>query len=53
MVDIGNLCIECGCDTSYGKGSFVNRIPADDGERIGYWCADCQYNFEKEFENDE
>jgi len=30
-------CIECGEDTSFGHGKFVNRVPADDG----YLCADC------------
>lgn len=27
--DIGNLCVECGKDTKFGSGRFVNRIPAD------------------------
>ena len=42
LVDIGNLCVHCGEDTSFGSGRFVNRISADDGEKIGYMCADCQ-----------
>ena len=27
--DVGNLCCECGRDTSFGSGRFVNRIPGD------------------------
>ena len=27
--DIGSLCVECGEDTKFGSGRFVNRIPAD------------------------
>lgn len=57
MIDIGNRCVHCGEDTSFGSGKFVNRIPADadyealdnqgnvifaDGEhRDGYACAEC------------
>ena len=57
MTDIGNRCVHCGEDTSFGSGRFVNRIPADadyeatdsegkiifaDGEyRDGYACPDC------------
>ena len=57
MTDIGNRCVYCGEDTSFGSGRFVNRIPADadceitdskgkiifaDGEyRDGYACPDC------------
>ena len=29
MTDIGNRCVHCGEDTSFGTGRFVNRIPAD------------------------
>jgi hypothetical protein len=38
-----NPCYGCGCDTVFGRGSFVNRVPADttsDG-RDGYYCAEC------------
>lgn len=54
---IGDHCVECGEDTSFGSGRFVNRIPADrdldedspfkhlikEGySRVdGYLCADC------------
>jgi hypothetical protein len=41
-VDIGNLCIECRKDTSFGSGRFVNRIPASDEEEDGYMCEACQ-----------
>jgi hypothetical protein len=27
--NVDNLCVECGEDTSFGSGRFVNRIPAD------------------------
>jgi len=42
MKDIGDLCIECGEDTAFGSGLYVNRIPADDGKQIGYLCPECQ-----------
>jgi len=57
MTDIGNRCVHCGSDTSFGSGLFVNRIPADadyqaedaegniifkEGEyRDGYACSPC------------
>ena len=28
-MDIENRCVNCGKDTSFGSGLFVNRIPAD------------------------
>lgn len=40
--DLGNLCIDCKEDTSFGSGKFVNRITADDGKVSGFMCADCQ-----------
>ena len=65
MADIGNNCVSCNQDTSFGSGRFVNRIPADadyqaeddkgsiifaEGEyRDGYLCPDCQMS-EEEFE---
>jgi hypothetical protein len=39
--DIGELCIECGGNTAFGSGHFVNRVPADNGELIGFLCSDC------------
>lgn len=42
LIDIGDNCIECGRDTSFGSGLFVNRIPADDGRSTGYLCPECQ-----------
>ena len=64
MNDIGNRCVDCGKDTSFGSGRFVNRISADadyesiddqgntifaEGEyRDGYLCPDCQLS-EEEF----
>ena len=39
---MSDLCIECDRDTSFRSGLFVNRIPANDGEKDGYLCPDCQ-----------
>jgi len=54
-LDIGDLCVYCGQDTSPGSGKFVNRIPADntvevvfdgphraDLEVTGWMCDECQ-----------
>ena len=41
--DIGNKCIKCFEDTSFGSGKFVDRIPAEDDEHDGYMCWDCYY----------
>tara|TARA_Y100000310_G_C20109065_1_gene546265 strand:- start:250 stop:435 length:186 start_codon:yes stop_codon:yes gene_type:complete len=40
--DIGNKCVECFEDTSFGSGKFVNRIPAGTDDYEGYLCPDCQ-----------
>ena len=40
--NIGNKCVECLADTSFGSGKFVNRIPADNGVYDGYMCENCQ-----------
>ena len=58
MSDIGNNCVCCNKDTSFGSGRFVNRIPADaeyesldekghvifaeNEYRDGYLCESCQ-----------
>lgn len=34
-------CIDCGRNTSFGSGLFVNRLPADNGEENGYLCVEC------------
>ena len=45
---VGDYCTGCGCNTAYGYGSFVNRIPSewqrDAASPVlrGYLCADCQ-----------
>lgn len=41
MISIGEKCIGCHKDTSFGTGLFVNRIPADDGVYVGYMCVEC------------
>ena len=40
--DVGEHCIDCGDSVAQGSGKYVNRIPADDGEKSGFLCADCQ-----------
>tara|TARA_R100001443_G_scaffold100250_1_gene107578 strand:- start:817 stop:1101 length:285 start_codon:yes stop_codon:yes gene_type:complete len=40
--NIGQNCVECQKDTSYGSGLFVNRIPAENDKHSGYMCVDCQ-----------
>ena len=35
-------CIECGHSTAFGSGRFVNRLPADNGERDGWLCPECR-----------
>jgi len=55
VIDLGDLCVYCGEDTSFRSGKFVNRIPADntvevvfdgphsaDLEVTGWMCDDCQ-----------
>ena len=42
VIDIGNLCTQCGEDTSFGSGRFVNRIPSGTDTQEGYMCAECQ-----------
>ena len=43
MTDIGNKCVYCFNDTSFGSGKFVNRISASTDDLDGYSCEDCQY----------
>ena len=50
FIDIGDECVDCRQDTSFGSGRFVNRIPAFvdrevDGKWLeldGYLCAECR-----------
>ena len=48
VIDIGNLCVHCRKDTSFGSGRFVNRYPVfglenEDGqEEDGYCCDECE-----------
>ena len=49
-INIGDECVDCRQDTSFGSGKFVNRIPASvdreiNGEWVGlegYQCAECR-----------
>ena len=43
QVDIGDKCVECLKSTSFGTGLFVNRIPADNDEYIGWLCPECNF----------
>ena len=58
-VNLGNKCVHCKKDTSFGSGRFVNRYPAEieeeqnDGSYIildGYCCPICEKEFEIEME---
>ena len=42
IIDIGDKCVECKNDTSFGSGRFVNRIPAGNDEFDGYLCTECR-----------
>jgi hypothetical protein len=51
-IDVGELCVHCRQDTSFGSGRFVNRYPVfgfenlDTGqEENGYGCAECEEKF--------
>lgn len=44
--DLGDLCLECRKDTSFGSGKFINRIPCSRADNCfkteeGYLCEDC------------
>lgn len=48
-VDIGDLCVHCRRDTSFGSGKFVNRYPVFGlyntnlkREEDGYCCDECE-----------
>ena len=44
QVDIGDKCVECLKSTAFGTGLFVNRIPADNDEYIGWLCPECNWH---------
>lgn len=41
MIDMGDLCLECRKDTSFGSGKFINRIPCFRETEEGYLCEEC------------
>lgn len=41
MIDMGEQCIYCDESVAWGSGLYVNRIPADDGEKTGFMCGVC------------
>lgn len=47
MLNVGEQCIYCDESVAWGSGLYVNRIPADDGERMGFMCAICLDDAEK------
>lgn len=42
LIDVGEHCVDCGDSVAWGSGKYVNRIPADNGVKTGFMCADCQ-----------
>ena len=42
-IDIGDLCTECGDDTSYGSGKWANRIASTAGGQIQVNHTDIAY----------
>ena len=49
VIDIGDRCVHCRRDTSFGSGKFINRYPVFGlyneelkREEDGYCCADCE-----------
>ena len=50
--DIGNKCIKCFEDTSFGSGRFVNRIIASDDDYDGYICPNCSLEEEEDFDEE-
>lgn len=61
-VDYGQRCVQCGRDTSFGSGLFVDRIPAQvelgmpDGAievRDGFMCPEDQEANQAEFESNQ
>ena len=43
QVDIGDKCVECLRSTSFGTGLYVNRLPADNDNYIGWLCSECNW----------
>ena len=41
MINVGEQCIYCDESVAWGSGLYVNRIPADDGEKTGFMCGVC------------
>jgi len=58
-VYIGNDCVHCRQDTSYGSGRYVNRYPAEiyseEEEAIveGYCCDECEQDYIDSLDEDE
>ena len=44
QVDVGDKCVECLRSTSFGTGLFVNRIPANNDNYIGWLCPECNFH---------
>lgn len=46
--DIGDTCVDCRQDTSFGSGRFVNRYPVETDTEEGYRCDKCEQEILKE-----
>ena len=59
VIDIGNMCVHCRRDTSFGSGKFINRYPVFGlyneelkREEDGYCCDDCEQEWYEENNDD-
>ena len=58
LIDLGDTCVDCFKDTSFGSGRFINRYPVsgplDDSFTTydGYRCEECDLKHAKEIEED-
>lgn len=58
VIDMGDMCLHCRKDTSFGSGRFVNRYPVfglenEAGqEEDGYCCAKCEQKWYEENNDD-
>ena len=53
-IDLGDKCVHCKNDTSFGSGRFVNRYPVfgynpnfSGTEYNGYCCEDCELKIQE------
>lgn len=59
VLDIGNECVHCRKDTSFGSGRFVNRYPAQIDDEVnnvvldGYCCDVCEQEYINSLDDEE